>query len=232
MVTRHKLFAIAVVAALGAPMGAGAQDFRFTYLEGGIVGGFLNDVERSGVITGTGGPFELESDADGGGFIAGAWQFAENMHLFGEYASLGQELEVRDGIGRVTGEFDMVRWRIGVGYSHPFSDTMALYGRLSFDKLELKDLRVAGFNLDVDADESGIGSEVGMIWAATPTFHLQGHVRYTSVGAIAKRGSDAFDSDVLVGLNGRWNFRPNIALVSGYEYGKITTVNLGMRVSF
>jgi len=28
------------------------------------------------------------------------------------------------------------------------------------------------------------------------------------------------------------HFRPNIALVTGYELGKITTWNLGMRFSF
>jgi hypothetical protein len=71
-----------------------------------------------------------------------------------------------------------------------------------------------------------------MIWAATPTIQLQGHVRYTSVGGVASEGSDSFESDTLVGLNGRWHFRPNIALVTGYEYGKITTWNVGMRFTF
>lgn len=230
MSTRHRMIALAVAAALAAP--AAAQDFRFTYLEGGIVGGFVNDVETSGTITGIGGPLELESDADGGGFIGGAWQFGENLHLFGEYASLGQELEVSDGIDTVTGDFDVLRWRVGIGYAQPVSDTAVFYGRLSYDQLEFKDARIAGFDLDVDADESGIGGEVGMIWAATPTIHLQGHLRYTAVGGVADAGSDGFESDVLVGLNGRWYVRPNLALVTGYEYGKITALNLGLRFAF
>jgi hypothetical protein len=232
MFTCHRMISLAVAAALGAPAAAGAQDFSFTYLEGGIVAGFVNDVETSGTITGNEGPFELETDAGGGGFIGGAWQFGENMHLFGEYASASQDLEVSDGIDTVSGEFDVVRWRIGVGYAYPFSSTMAFYGRLSFDNLEFKDAQVAGFNLDVDADGNGVGGEVGMIWAATPAIHLQGHVRYTSVGGVATEGADTFDSDILVGLNGRWYFRPNIALVTGYEFGKITTLNVGMRFSF
>lgn len=232
MFTRHRVIALAVAAAMVAPAAAGAQDFSFTYLEGGIIAGFVNDVEKSDTITGVGDSFELESDADGGGFIGGAWQFGQNIHLFGEYASASQELEVTDGIDTVSGDFDVVRWRIGVGYAYPFSNTTAVYGRLSFDSLEFKDARVAGFDLDVDADDSGIGGEVGMIWAATPAIHLQGHVRYTPVGGVATGGSDTFASDVLVGLNGRWYFRPNIALVTGYEFGKITTWNLGMRFSF
>jgi hypothetical protein len=232
MFTRHSMMAFAVAAALGAPAVAGAQDFSFTYLEGGIIAGFVNDVEKSGTITGVGSPFELESDADGGGFIGGAWQVGQNVHLFGEYASASQELEIRGGGDTVSGDFDVVRWRMGIGYAQPVSDRTAFYGRLSFDSLELKNARVAGFNLDVDADDSGIGGEAGMIWAATPAIHLQGHVRYTSVGGVAAGGSDTFDSDVLIGLNGRWYFRPNIALVTGYEFGKITTWNVGMRFSF
>lgn len=232
MPTRHKMIALAVALALGVPAAAGAQDLGFTYLEGGFIAGFVNNVEESGTITGNGSTFELETDAGGGGFIGGAWQFGENMHLFGEYSSASQDLEVSDGIDTVEGDFDVVRWRIGVGYAYPVSPTTGFYGRLSFDNVELKDVKVAGFDLDADADEDGIGGEVGMIWAATPAIHLQGHVRYTSVGEVVAEGSDTFDSAILVGLNGRWYFRPDIALVSGYEYGKITTWNVGVRFSF
>lgn len=232
MSTRHRMLALAVAVALGAPAAAGAQDLSFTYLEGGFVAGFVNDVEESGTITDNGSTFELETDAGGGGFIGGAWQFWENLHLFGEYSTASQDLEVSDGGDTVEGDFEVVRWRIGVGYAYPFSPTTAFYGRLSFDNTELKDVQVAGFNLDADADEDGIGGEVGMIWAATPVIHLQGHVRYTSVGEVATEGSDTLDSDTLIGLNGRWYFRPDIALVTGYEYGKITTWNVGVRFSF
>lgn len=232
MFTRHSMIALAAAAALGAPAAVGAQDFRFTYLEGGIVAGFVNDVERTGTITGPGGPFELESDADGGGFIGGAWEFGQNFHVFGEYASASQELELRDGATRVEGEFDVVRWRIGVGYARPISDRTAFYGRLSYDSLEFKDARVPGFDLQINGDDSGVGAEAGILWAATPAFHLQGHVRYTAVGKVADGGTDAFGSDVLVGVNGRWYFRPNVALVTGYELGKITTWNVGVRFAF
>jgi hypothetical protein len=232
MSTRRRMLALAVAVALGAPAAAWAQDPGFTYLEGGLVGGFVNDVEESGTITDNGSTFELESDSGSGGFISGAWQFWGNMHLFGEYALASQELEVSDGIDTAEGDFDLVRWRIGVGYAYPFSPTTAFYGRLSFDNVELRDLQVAGYNLDIDADDDGIGGEVGVIWAATPAIHLQGHVRYTSVGALATDGSGTFDSDTLIGLNGRWYFRPDFALVTGYEFGGITTWNLGVRFAF
>jgi hypothetical protein len=232
MFTRHKMIPLAVCLALGVPAAAGAQDLGFSYLEGGFIGAFVNDIEQSGVITGIDSTFELESDAGGGGFINGAWQFGESVHLFGEYSSAAQDLEVRGGDVNVEGDYDVLRWRIGVGYAYPFSPTTSLYGRLSFDNTEFKNLKVAGFDLDADVDEDGLGGEFGMIWAATPSIQVQGHVRYTSVGEIAPDGSDSLDSDILVGLNGRWYFRPDIALVTGYEYGKITTFNLGARFSF
>lgn len=227
----HRMLILAVGVALGAPAAAGAQDLRFTYLEGGYIAGFVNDVEESGAFTDN-GTFELETDSGGGGVIGGAWQFSESMHLFGEYSLTGQELEVSDGINTDEGEFDVVRWRIGVGYAYPFSPTTSFYGRFSFDNAELKDVRVAGFDLDANVDDDGIGAEVGVLWAATQVLHLQGHVRYTSVGEVVTEGSDTFDSDTLIGLNGRWYIRPNIAFITGYEFGKITTWNLGARFTF
>ena len=238
MSTRNRMLGVAVAVALGAPAAAGAQDFSFTYLEGGYIAGFVNDVDQSETFTENGSTFGIETDSGGGGFIGGGWQFRENMHVFGEYSSASQDLELSDGIDTFGGDFDVVRWRIGVGYAYPFSPTASFYGRLSFDNAELKDVRVAGFNLDGDVDDNGIGGELGMIWAATPTIHLQGHVRYTSVGKVATDGSDfsegfdSFDSDTLVGLNARWFFRPDIALITGYEYGRITTWNLGVRFAF
>ncbi|MDP5032045.1 MAG: hypothetical protein NWQ54_23905 [Paraglaciecola sp.] len=231
MLKQHRMIMAMIALSFSGPAMARAGDIGFTYIEGGIVGGFVNDIETSAAVTGN-IPLDLESDADGGGFIGGAWQFGNQMHLFGEYASLGQELEIRSGTSTVTGEYDVERWRIGVGYQYPVSQTLAYYGRLSLDQLEFKDARAEGFNLDVDANDSGIGAEIGAIWTATPTLHLQGHVRYTAVGGIASSGKDPFESDVLIGLNGRWHFLPNIALVTGYEYGKITTVNVGVRLSF
>lgn len=171
MSTRHRMISLAVATALGAPLAVGAQDLGFNHLEGGIVAGFVNDVEASGTFTANGRTLALETDSGGGGFIGGAWQFWGNMHLFGEYAATSQDLEVSDGIDTVSGDFDLVRWRVGVGYSYPLSRTLGLYGRVSFDNTEFKDARVAGFDLDVDADGNGVGGEVGMIWAATPTIH-------------------------------------------------------------
>ncbi len=57
-------------------------------------------------------------------------------------------------------------------------------------------------------------------------------MRYTSVGEVVTEGADTFDSDILAGLNGRWYFRPRVALITGFEFGKITTWNVGMSLRF
>lgn len=232
MSTRHTMAAVAAAFALGAPAAAAAEEVRFSYLEAGFIGGFVNDVEQSGTIGGSGSPLDLETDAGGGGFIGGAWELSDTLHLFGEYSSASQDLDVSDGTTTVSGEFDIVRWRLGVGYARPISPATTFYGRLSLDSAELADVRVAGFDLEADDDENGVGGEIGVIWAATPSVHLQGHARYTAVGDVANDGEDTFDNDILLGITGRWYFRPDIALVTGYEFGKITTVNLGMRFAF
>jgi len=232
MSTRHQQIALAITLALGAPAGASAQQFGSSYLEGGIAAGFVNDVDKSGKFTANGRPLTIETDAGGGAYLTGAWQFRNKLHLFGAYSSGSQELEVRDGASTATGEFDVVRWRIGLGYTQPWSQTLGLYGRLSLDHAAFKNTRVPGVNLDLDARRSGAGGELGVVWAATPVIQVQGHVRYTAVGKVTTDGSNTFDDDILVGVSGRWSFRPDMALVTGYELGKITTWNLGVRFSF
>jgi hypothetical protein len=209
-----------------------AQPLDFSYIEGGLAAGFVNDVERPGVITGATAGLDFESDAGGGAYVSGAWEVGGNLHVFGEYASSSQDLEVRDGATTVEGDYQVVRSRIGLGYARSTSSTLGFYGRLSLDSAELKDLEVAGFDVRADLDGSGVGGELGVAWMATPTVQLQGHVRYTAVGDVAADGADDFDPDVLVGVAGRWYVRPGFALVTGYELGKVTTFNLGVRLSF
>jgi hypothetical protein len=228
----RRLIALSAALALGVPSAVAAQEPDFTYIEGGLAAGFVNDVERPGVITGATAGLDVESDAGGGAYVNGAWEFGQNWHLFGEYASSSQDLEVRDGATTVEGDYQVDRWRVGIGYAHAASPTLGVYGRLSLDSAQLKDLEVDGFDLAVDLDERGVGGELGVVWAATPKVQLQGHVRYTAVGDVAAEGAEDFDADVLVGLTGRWSVRPGIALVTGYELGKITTLNMGVRLSF
>jgi hypothetical protein len=167
MNTRKTVLALAVAAALAVPLAASAQGLGFNYLEANYVN---VDLDLSESFTDEEGTFSLETDNGDGFHIGGAWEVWENLHLFGEYSQASQDLVLTLTIGgeteSVKDDFDVIRYRVGLGYAYPVSDEMSLYGRVSYDYLE--------FDFDVDSvDDSGVGAEVGLVWAAMPQFHLQ-----------------------------------------------------------
>jgi hypothetical protein len=235
MINRNTTVALAVAVALGLPVVASAQALNFNYIEANYVN---VDVDLSESFTDIDGTFSLDSDSGDGFQVGGAWEIWENLHLFGEYSQAGQDLDLGASVDgetlSVSGDFDVIRWRVGVGYAFPASDVMSVYGRVSYDNIEFKDLKVEGENFG-SADDDGVGAELGVLWAATPQFHLQPYVRYTSVGQVELSDddtSDSFDSDVLVGISGRWFVTANFALQAGYEAGEINTWNVGGRFAF
>jgi len=231
MITRKTTVALAVAMALSLPMAASARGLDFNYLEAN----YINvDVDFSDSFTDEDGTFSLATD-DGDGFqIGGAWHVWEAVHLFGEYSTASQDIAVSDGILTAEGDFDVVRWRLGVGNSFPVSDVMSMYGRISYDRIEFKDFKAEGESLGSEADtkDDGFGAELGLLWAATPQFHVQPYVRYTSVGEIDPEKNDTFDADVLFGIGARWFVTENFALQAGFETGEIETWNVGGRFAF
>ena len=228
MNTRKTVLALAVAAALAVPLAASAQGLGFNYLEANYVN---VDLDLSESFTDEEGTFSIKTDNGDGFHVGGAWEVWENLHLFGEYSQASQDLVFTATIGGETesfkDDFDVIRYRVGLGYAYPVSSEMSLYGRVSYDYLE--------FDFDIDSvDDSGVGAEVGLVWAAMPQFHVQPYVRYTSVGEVDTRedSSDSFDSDVLFGVGVRYFFTGNFALQGGYESGEITTWSLGLRYAF
>jgi hypothetical protein len=249
MNTRNSLLFVAVAAVLGAPAVAGAQALSFNYLEVNYVD---VDVDYSDSVIDNGFRESVSTGSDSGFQIGGSVEVWEGLHLFGEYSKAGQDLRFleestfgdRLDLG---GDFDVERWRLGVGYALPATDTVKVYGRLSWDKTEFKDLSVAGIPLG-SADDDGLGAEFGALIAVTPRAVVQPYLRYTSVGEFSPRNGNGngngdddlddigieatFDSDVLVGVAGRWFFTDQFAVQASYEYGEIKTWGLGVRLAF
>jgi hypothetical protein len=239
MNTRKTMLAFAVAAAFAMPFGASAKDLNFNYIEANYVN---VDVDLSESFAEDGLEFALKTDSGGGFQVGGAWELWNSLHLFGEYSEASQDLDAtlsfEGETETVSGEFDVVRWRIGVGYAYPMSAEMTVYGRLSFDRIEFKDFKFAGEDIDdedngsLSTKDDGLGAEVGLLWAATPEFHLQPYVRYTSVGELDGEKDDSFDADVLFGVHARWFVTNNFAVQGGYEFGEISTWNVGVRFAF
>jgi hypothetical protein len=223
-----RVLAATAVAMLALPATVGARDLGFNYVEANYINvdadideRFVDDV----------GFFALESDTGGGLHVAAAVEIWDGFHLFGEYSQAEQDLDLIEDNFLFRGDFDVVRWRAGAGFSAPMSDMMQVYGRLTFDSTEFRDQTIEGQNLGSDKDD-GLGAEAGLLWAASRELHLQGYVRYTEVGEIDLEEFDTFDSDVLAGVFARWYLTEQFAMQLGYEGGAISTGFLGVRFAF
>lgn len=223
-----RVLAATAVATLALPAAAGARDLDFNYVEANYINvdadineRFVDDV----------GFFGLESDTGGGLHVAAAVEIWNGFHLFGEYSQAEQDLDLIEDNFLFRGDFDVIRWRAGVGFSAPMSDLMKVYGRVTFDSAEFQDQTIEGQNLGSDKDD-GLGAEAGLLWAASRELHLQGYVRYTEVGEIDLEQFDTFDSDLLAGVFARWYLTEQFAMQLGYEGGAISTGFLGVRFTF
>lgn len=225
---RNTALALALATALALPATGSARELNFNYLDLNFV---VVDVDISESFVEDGQTFSVKTSADNGFQIGGAFDIWETLHLFGEYSQASQDIKVSIGTFSDKGDFDVVRWRLGVGYAIPLDDMLSVYGRLSYDRTEFKDLKFFGENLGSDKDD-GVGAELGLVWAATPQLQVQPYLRYTSVGEVDDVEEDKFNSDFLFGVHGRWFFTDRVAVQAGAEYGEIQTYNLGLRFAF
>jgi opacity protein-like surface antigen len=228
MRTRNVTLAVAIAAALALPATASARGVDFNYFEANYVN---VDVDYSETFVLEGDTFTGSTDADDGFQAGAAFQISPNVHLFGEYSKAKQDFDVTVNTFSFSGDFDVIRWRIGIGYAIPVSNMLSYYGRISYDSTQFKDMQIEGDVFASDKDD-GVGGELGLLWAATPVFHVQTYVRYTDVGKWDDVEVDTFDSDVLFGAGARWFVTDNFAVQAGFEYGEISTWSVGGRIGF
>lgn len=228
MTTRNRTLVLAVAAALVLPVAANAQMRSydrfdrapsFSYIEANYYRVDVDDGE------------EFSFSGSNGWQLGGSFQW-DGHYVFGEYSQADQDFDFSDDAldELFTGDFDLVRWRVGVGHALSFNDMFTVYGQLSWDRTEFNNLRVNGINIGSDQDD-GIGAEIGGIAALMPQVQLQGWIRYTEVGGLDDVDG-GLDDDWLFGLEARWFVTQNFALQAGYEYGDISTWNAGIRFGF
>jgi hypothetical protein len=228
------------------PVPAVATDLPWTYLEGGYV---AVDADASGRVENpkhdlTG---EVSTGDESGFYLGAAWAVAKRWHVFAYYEEASQDVELKGTIpaGEITndGDIDLVLLRVGVGYTLPMSETWDVYGRVSFDYAEADslgfsrrpalgptDLGVPGFPGN-DTDDQGVGAELGLRIDLTSRLDAAAWLRYTSVGELGfeRDFSAEFDDDILGGVELHWTIGNQFGIEAGYEYGEISTFNLGAR---
>jgi hypothetical protein len=228
------------------PVPAVATDLPWTYLEAGYV---QVDADASAGVENPKHDLvgEVSTDSDSGFYLGGAWAVAKRWHVFATYEEGSQDAELKgtipDGEFTNDGDLDLIRLRIGVGYTLPMSDRWDLYGRLSFDyseadslgfarrsALDPSDFDVPGLPGD-DADDQGIGAELGLRLDLPSRLDAAAWLRYTSVGELGfeRDYSAEFDDDILGGVELHWTIGNKFGIEAGYEYGEISTFNLGAR---
>ncbi len=209
-----------------------ARNLDFTYID---VEYITEDPDKNETFTLDGNTVRFDTDVDRGYNIGGAVQIYRGLFIFGHYMTAENDFTARisgpGGDFRIDDKFDLARARIGAGYRFLLRDNLAVYGKVSWDYIDIDDITISTVNLG-DDDDSGVGFQGGVRWLALPSVELEAFGRYTDVGDTDV--DDGFDDDVLGGFHARWypfgaedfNFQV------GYEWGEINTFSGGIRFVF
>lgn len=81
---------------------------------------------------------------------------------------------------------------------------------------------MGGESLGLDADDDGVGLELGLRSNLTDRFELNGHVRYSQVLGLdlaAEEADDVLDDAVLFGIGGLYHVTDLFSIGAGVETG-------------
>jgi len=213
--------------------GSAAAEISYSYIEADYINVDTNIAAR---ITDTDVDARVSTSDDSGFQVGGAWEFYRNVHVFGQYSKAKNDFGISGTLFgaplSVSGDFDVIRWRAGLGYAYPISEVLSAYGQLSYDYIELDNIDLSGSNSDLSGDDSGVGLQGGLRFAPFEPSELFAYVRYSSVGDVEIDSSSEFSDDILYGFGGRYFVTDRIGVQIGYEVGQIDTLNVGARFAF
>lgn len=186
----------------------------------------------------------LETDTDTTFYATAAWQpyqgsvgWFTRMHVFAAAGTAKNDLDATLIAGGITtntsGDLEVIQARVGVGYHQPFGANFNVYGRVTWDYIELKDIELGNASV-ADVDESGVGVETGARWLFADNFEAQAYLRWSEDGSIDGDSVDALKTDdvLLGGIAGRWYFAQNWALQLSGEFGDTAVYGGGIRFTF
>jgi hypothetical protein len=157
------------------------------------------------------GNVDLDGFSDNGdGFALGAsLAFTSDLHVFAGYED-----------AELSSAADVSRWRVGLGYNTTLTETIDMFGRLSYESLDV-DVPVVG------NDDDGFGLSVGARIRAGINMELTAAINYVNYD---RRGDDTglevgvlynFSNTWTAGLLGEWSDNVNTYTITGrYYFGK------------
>jgi hypothetical protein len=222
---------LALLTSLTGPA-ALARNLDFTYIDLEYI---TEDPDKNDTFALNGSTVTFDTDVDRGYNIGGALQIYRGLFVFGHYMTAENDYTATITGGgtdiRIDDKFDLARARVGAGYRFLLTDSFAVYGKVSWDYIDIDDISIGALNLG-DDDDSGVGFQGGVRWMALPSVELEGFGRYTDVGDTDV--DEGFDDDVLGGFKARWYpfGAEDINFQVGYEWGAINTFAGGVRWVF
>lgn len=239
LVKGGKSLALVAIMAAASPLYAADIDFNYVDVNAGIYDLDFDESVSDGVDS-----VALESDTDTTFSASGAWQpyqgsvgWFTRMHVFAFASTAKNDLDAALSSGSVTtdvsGDLEIIQARVGFGYHQPFGDNFNVYGRITWDYIELKDVDIGDAEVD-DVDESGVGVETGARWLLTDSLELQAYLRWSEDAGVDVKDAETLTTDdvLLGGVAARWYFSNRWAVQVGGEFGDTAVYGGGIRFTF
>lgn len=230
-----------LIALLSAAASLQAREIDFNYID---VNAGIFDLDYDETATDGTDTVNLETDTDTTFYATGAWQpfqgsvgWFTRIHVFAAASTAKNDLDATVTGGGVTtgtsGDLEVIQARVGVGYHQPLTTNLNVYGRVTWDYIELKDIDLGNASVD-DVDESGVGVETGARWLFADNFEAQAYLRWSEDASIDGDSVDSLKTDdvLLGGIAGRWYFAQNWALQLNGEFGDTAVYGGGIRFTF
>jgi hypothetical protein len=211
-----------------------AQDFLDLRVAGTAGGGNFKSVSQPG------SPLNAIIEDGLGWGLRGAWTFADNWQIYGEWGTSNTVVSLNPQPGTITAaesDFDLDRISIGVGYHWPLNGSWSAYSRLTWDWADYGDFDefdIAGHGRVIinDIKDSGIGATIG-VRRSVAHWELESWGRFRSTSKLTQNtGRPGFDSGLGAGLRVVYHLNDSYSLGADYEISAVKTWSVLFRYRF
>lgn len=204
------------------PMGAKAQELRYSYLEGDYISQDVDGIDEGGDL--------IDDIDDGDGFgVRSSLSLSSHFFVFADYSQTNSDVTFDSGTGLIPQDTDVDRLNAGIGYHMPLVGETDLVFRGAYTDVDFGDFDLGGSS---DPDIEDLNDDTSDGWFADAGVRSQLFDRFE--GSVGVRYTDIEDTDQfsLVG-EGLFELTQNLGLNIGFDAGdELTTYYAGVRFSF
>lgn len=204
------------------PALAGAQELRYSYIEGDYVSLDIDGVDEGGNV------IDDINDGDGWG-VRSSLALSEHFFVFADYSQTQSDVTFNSGTGLLPQDTDIDRLNAGVGYHMPLVGETDLVFRGAYTDVDLGNFNLGGSS---DPDIQDLNDDTSDGWFADAGVRSQLFDRFE--GSVGVRYTDIQSTDQfsLVG-EGLFELTESLGFNIGFDAGdELTTYYAGVRLSF